>query len=746
MGYEPRLIAPYKNSLVKYYSPWIIGDDAFPNISNAYTWRGKVRKREGYSLFGSFPGGDGPVQGLKNWVNPATLSQTLVAFSTTLSYIWNISLPVPAFQNINFLSNPAGQAFTWSNTADQYFWTSNYAGSMWTTNNIIGDHIRYWIGVTGAVGVSGGWSIFQPTVNGTTTLDASLIVLPYKGRLVVLNTSESNNLFPSRARWSQIGTPYTSNSAAVGITGITAANPAVVSIANTTTFAVGQPAGILDVLGSMGSLLNFNQFNVLAITPGTSITIDVDTTGLTYTGGGTAQGPGTTVAPAPFQISIFGWRDDIPGRGGYIDADTSERIVSAEIVKDTLIVFFQRSTWRLRYTGNEILPFIWERLNTQLGAESTFSNIAFDEAALVFSRYGWIAADTNNVARIDLNIPDDCFSIEAQDTGLTGLSRVHGIRDFYRQFAYWTFPAIEGNNPGDEADQIYCYNYIDKTWSIFTPSDPIRTFGTYIETQDETWGSLANATDIWSNYAGPNDRWEVFGSAQNIDFPIILGGDASGNVYEMFEFGGNPPTSDNQTNFGFEIDTKRFNPYITEGKKCRIGYVDLYCTTEIGCEITFQQFVDDQQSPVVQRKVVLYPRSLVDIASITAAVTPVVTTVLNHSLTDQQRVSFVNIVGTLAPILNNKTFIATVTSATTFTIAQNTVGYTYTGGGQIYSGILPNAGDMDYVRIYLGAIAHMHQFKITLNQYQIEDPIAGVAQFEMHGMVLWTKRAGMIRG
>lgn len=743
MGYEPRLIAPFKSSLVKYYQPWIIGEDAFPEISNTYVWRGSVKKREGFYLFATLPDNDFPVQGLKNWINPATLSQTSVAFSTTKSYIYNAL--VPAYQDITFLANPPGTAFSWSNGVDDYFWTSNFAASMWATNNLAADHIRFWNGTNGGLGIAGGWSVHQPTINGTTTLNASLIILPYKGRLVVLNTLEGSTNFPGRARWSQIGTPYTSNTSAESILGITAANPAVVSVLDTSGFVVGQPAGITEVVGSMGSLLNFNQFTVLAIVPNTSVTIDVDTTGLAYVSGGKIQGPGTTSQPSPYEISIFGWRDDIAGRGGYIDADTNERIVTAEIVKDILVVFFQRSTWRLRYTGNEILPFIWERLNTQYGAESTYSNIAFDEAALAFSRYGWIASDTNKVERIDLNIPDNSFSIDATNTGLTGLTFVQGIRDYYRQFAYWTFPNQAIEEIQSDADQIYAYNYIDKNWSIFTPAVGIRTFGSYVETLNKTWGNLAQADDTWENFSSTNSVWSLFGSSQNNAFPVILGGDIDGNVYKMFEFQ-QSPTADNNVNFGFSVSTKRFNPYITEGLKCRIGYVDIYCTTLPNSQITFKHYVDDQLNPVFERVVTLAPRVLIPITNIATGITTTITTGQDHNLVDQQLITITDVVGSLADVLNNNEYVATVTSKTTFTINANTTGYNYLSGGNIPGLIMENAGQLNYTRVYLGAIAHMHQFEISLTDSQIADPIIGRSQFELQGLVLWTKRAGRIRG
>lgn len=641
------MIAPFDSEgagLVEYYKPWLIGNDAFPIIEDAYCWRGNVRKREGDILLGTLP--TTPVQGLRTYLVPGSGDQQLVAFSKTKSYLFNTGTQV--FDDINF--TPAPAAFFWTGGNDAYFWTCNYANAMWTTNfESTTDHIKFWNGSATA-----GWSTHQPVVNGTTTLDGALIILPYKGRLVVLNTVEGGVAFRNRARWSQIGTPYLSATAGVYV----------------------PPA----------------PFNVVAATNNNS------------------------------------WRDDIPGRGGFIDADTSERIVSAGIVRDTLIVFFQRSTWRLRYTGNEILPFIWERINTQYGSEATFSTIPFDEALLTFSRFGFIAADTNSVARIDEKIPDQSFQIETGTT-LANLNRIHGIRDFYRQTAYWAYPA---ENTSVYPDRVLDYNYLEKTWSRFNQS--FRVFGYYNTFNDKTW---ANAGTSWETSDFPwSSPWN-----QN-QFPQIVAGDSSlnsGNIYIVYDnvnidqddvsyditniTAANPAvvttsvintfvtghsvlingvtgtmagtlntnsftiTVLTQTTFSINVDTtaltytgggtatstvpynfniytKRFNPYIKLGTRAKLAYVDIYCTGNVNSQITLHHYIDDEDG------------------------FPILTKTVNCSSTNQAQ----------------------------------------------------------YVRVFLGSIGRFHQLQLTLSSSQLEDPEQGTAQFEMQGMLLWFRPEGRIKG
>ena len=66
-------------------------------------------------------------------------------------------------------------------------------------------------------------------------------------------------------------------------------------------------------------------------------------------------------------------KDNIGAGSSYIDAATDEQIISAEFIKDRLIVYFERSTWELVYTGNEVLPFLWQKINTELGSQSNIS-------------------------------------------------------------------------------------------------------------------------------------------------------------------------------------------------------------------------------------------------------------------------------------------------------------------------------------------------------------------------------------
>ena len=623
-------IFPFTDGLVRNKEPWLLEDTAFPKLEDAYIWRGRVKKKEGYGFVGrlhrdaltlpdalgatagagttfagnlaagnvpvspgtvtitvgaltftdyqaaasgrpnphfngigtlstnavnanygtidyetgavnlNFDPGLGaaipvaltaaqivsrePVMGLGVYEQSAINQEELIAFDEDYSYDYNSG--TGWFRNVSFYAMAAPQnAVVWTGADSDFFWTSNYYDVFWETNNVEGNHGRaltnitvaaaavitvgaghpFIVGdvvfinqVTGMVEINGligtvtaiaaatitvninsaaftpygaggvvfaltrtingdgiryydgfgvglGWRNFCPPVQSSAVPDylmGALIVLPFKDRMIALNTIErpflgGGSAYPQRARWSQNGTPF---------------------YATTNVYTAGVP------------------------------------------------NPG------------YSWTEDI-GRGGYIDAPTNEAIVSVAYIKDSLIVYFERSTWQLRYSGSEVLPFYWERINEELGVESTFSPVQFDKGVLAVGDKGIITTNTIGVERIDQKIPDEVFNFHNDNLGAT---RVHGIRDYYKKLVYWTFPAHDPD--ATFPDKILALNYDEGSYSIFNNS--FTCFGTMQFTIDNTWATLPY--DSWSDW---NIPWgSPVGQSY---FPEIIAGNQCGFVLNM---------------------------------------------------------------------------------------------------------------------------------------------------------------------------------------------------------------------
>ncbi len=206
---------------------------------------------------------------------------------------------------------------------------------------------------------------------------------------------------------------------------------------------------------------------------------------------------------------------------GYIDASTEEAIISVGFVKDRLIVYFERSTWELAYTGNEILPFVWQRLNNELGSQSTFSAVQFDTNLLAIGNTGAHACNGSNVRRIDEKIPDIVFDFKAENNAP---ARSCGVRDFYSELVYWAYVADWAIPTQKFPTTILVYNYQAKSWS--QNDDCFTAFGYFEQQSDMTWSSSSPLT--WENI---NSTWtsNVIQANQR----QILGGTPEGFVIQL---------------------------------------------------------------------------------------------------------------------------------------------------------------------------------------------------------------------
>jgi hypothetical protein len=221
------------------------------------------------------------------------------------------------------------------------------------------------------------------------------------------------------------------------------------------------------------------------------------------------------------------------GGGGFRDASTEEAIVSAEFIKDRLIVYFQESTWELVFTYNTAQPFEWQKINTELGSEATFSTVGFDKQILTIGNTGVHACNGANVERIDTKIPDQIFQIVDKNSGV---ERVAGIRDYYTEMVYWTFPAV-GQNPIEVyPTKVLVYNYRNGSWAF--NDDCITTWGYFEQQNGMTWASTTltweEANLTWgSGSTQAQFRQVIAGNQQGYTFIIDASGDTSNNAQAM---------------------------------------------------------------------------------------------------------------------------------------------------------------------------------------------------------------------
>lgn len=373
-----------------------------------------------------------PVMGILKRDVATTGIDSTIFFDTTYAYQF-----VNGFQELV-------PGTTWTGTNVDFFWAANYQGVtpdlryFFVTNNNITfgaatpyDPIRYYNNSV--------WTDLQPQLDAVPNyLYQALILIPYYGRLLALNTwegpknggnfdaSKAVNFF-ARCRFSQIGNP----------------------------------------------------------------------------------------------IGATSWRTDIFGQGGFIDAPTNEAIVSAAFYRNLLIVFFEYSTWQLRYIGEYGIPFIWERISSDFGSVCTYSSIVFDQGVMGVSDRGVIQAAANGVSRLDDQIPEQVFSFEIQNEAP---NFVHGVRDFEKELVYWNYlDTSDASTVQSYPNTVLLFNYRNNTWAKFR--DTITCFGISQFQFGITWDSL---TTFWES----NVTWDNVDDQQYVDY--VTSGTQHGfiNIYQ----------------------------------------------------------------------------------------------------------------------------------------------------------------------------------------------------------------------
>ena len=149
-----------------------------------------------------------PVMHFATYLVSSSGTTQLFAFDTQFAYTFSYAAG---------WNRVVGGADLWTgdvNDAADFYWTTNYRGIgsqnylLFITNNIVFDGFRYWDGAT----------FVQLGTAGTTPINAAgdfietaKIVVPFKGRLLLLNVSENigglSTRFSNRIRFSQIGSP-----------------------------------------------------------------------------------------------------------------------------------------------------------------------------------------------------------------------------------------------------------------------------------------------------------------------------------------------------------------------------------------------------------------------------------------------------------------------------------------------------------------------------------------------------------
>lgn len=486
MAFQKFIIGPYKSGLVKDVEPFYIPEDAFSKLLNAYVWRGRVRKKPG-AITTSNTGANELEK-----VNRSRLRINLGNTSGAGAFN-NAGVAVPGVQW------KIGQAFSVGST---YFTVHQANGAMFRTAGAGAstfDTATGMVSITGAPAATAvyyypaepvmgffnpeqddvnnektwawdtqfayefntandGWerlngeamagdALWDSTINNKS---AFFWATNYQGLVSEDTFIYVSNNNPNEARFMRYYNTVTNQWN---------------SFRPTIQFVTGSPGLTLHCEAAL-MIVSFNNTLILLntyeeTTPGNvehfpfrirwcrDRSIPIDNTGISY----------------------FPYNQASPGFGAVLDSPSRQAIVGAEFLRNRLIIYMERETYELAILAQDnVTPFEWRKINTELGAESTFSTIPFDKTVLGIGQTGVHACTGTNVDRIDAKIPDEVFNIH---NDIEGAKRVHGIRDYFTEMAYWTFPNFIDNPT--YPTRILAFDYKHPSWSLW--QDSITAYG-----------------------------------------------------------------------------------------------------------------------------------------------------------------------------------------------------------------------------------------------------------------------------
>ena len=220
----------------------------------------------------------------------------------------------------------------------------------------------------------------------------------------------------------------------------------------------------------------------------------------------------TATAPAMFEDQV--------GFGGFISAGIEDAITTIGANEDGLIIGFTRIQTRLLATGNDVTPFEFFTVNSELGSSSTFSSIIMDQGVITRGNRGYVISSQTGTQRIDLEILDQVFEVNLDNNGN---ERFTAQRDFINEWIYFTYPSNNyGTTNNNFPNETLFYNYRDNSYGIFYES--YTTYGPFTINSGETWADLDYFT--WSEW---NDPWNA--GDQLTNQPNIIAGNQQGFVF-----------------------------------------------------------------------------------------------------------------------------------------------------------------------------------------------------------------------
>lgn len=506
MSYQPYLIANFSTGYVDRLQPWLNVDDAQLELYDGFTYRGTMSKREGYAYFAN---------GLHGG---STYRESRIVHELA-------AVPmVGAIDSSNMIFTLAGQpdiargSITITGSTPPQVLVDDGAG------NFTGDGTGTINYTTGAISI---------TFNAAPTAGTVLITYSFMADdpvMMVASFYTATNIRQLIVASTEYVNRYNSSlnilediSPASAYTGTSHdffswVNYPDASDNNRLLFT----NNVDNIQSYDGSTVTDYSYTLSGITTLTSLLIFEFKDRLVLL----RTNENGTIFPRRIRISGTGANSDVFDEtaigAGFIDIPDNTWIMGADFNRDDLIIFTQGSTWTLKYTGNDAVPFVLDRIDYSRGSEAPFAAITYLNRTTAASTRGLIITDGYRVEREDTEIPDFSFNeIDSKNFDLCFAGSVDVDRDHYL-----IYPP-EGQT---ESKRILTTNYDEDNFAIYRL--PLSCMGDYIVAFDITWNDLvAPAFNDWEDFANAYKNWNSFSFSEGD--PISIGGGHHGEIWRL---------------------------------------------------------------------------------------------------------------------------------------------------------------------------------------------------------------------
>lgn len=528
------MIKDFRSGQVNAREPWLIPEDAFVTLINGFIKNGILQKRLGYNLLGC----------MVHLVEDESVPDTTQSATHTLA-------------NIPARAGKAGSVVITDSSGTPKVLTDDGSGNFTGDDN--GSTINY---TTGLINIE--WDVV-PT--GPITVDYSYIPgEPIMGIAPHYSSSGSATLlaFDTKrvAEWDPVNSEFD-------------------DITKTDRFS-GTNLKYFHVTNWNGIMYFTNNNNPLDSYDGTNlsiVTVDLGVSPITFTcllvfaykdhlvtlrttEDGTLHGQRARWATA----GSTDFTND-----GFVDAPTSDLITGAAFLGDELVVFFERSIWILRFTQDVNLVFRWQRIDAFSGVIATNSIVSFPRQIDAVSSTKIISTNGLNARVENLKIPDIVQTFNQE-----GFDFIYAIFLDELDLLLISYPSIES----ELNDNTIVRNKFNDSWSQYNIG--FHVFGKWIVDKDLAWDDYT--TEFWDEM---EQIWDD--DTTQAGFPIVLAGASTGG--EIFKL--NDTGADNGESISFLALSKRLNPYIDEGFRARLGWVDFLLTSDPNTTLDVTLFLDE---------------------------------------------------------------------------------------------------------------------------------------------------------